>query len=209
MVLDASSVDGQQIVRAGRKVTRALAKKGRLEITHPNGTSFSCDLVGRPAGIEDGIVTKEDLDAGENMANLPAGEAFVVPDEKSGEGTIVFDRPIAYLGRLIRDVRVAFDGGRMVKFSASENEDIIRSDWNEAKGPKDLLGFLDIGLNPRARSGFLQDAIVAGSVFVAVGSNDEVPGGKNKTDFSLGASLTGATVTIDGRPVVRKGALAA
>lgn len=209
MVLDASSVDGQQIVRAGRKVTRALAKKGRLEITHPNGTSFSCDLVGRPAGIEDGIVTKEDLDAGENMANLPAGEAFVVPDEKSGEGTIVFDRPIAYLGRLIRDVRVAFDGGRMVKFSASENEDIIRSDWNEAKGPKDLLGFLDIGLNPRARSGFLQDAIVAGSLFVAVGSNDEVPGGKNKTDFSLGASLTGATVTIEGRPVVRKGALAA
>ena len=209
MVLDASSVDGQQIVRAGRKVTRALAKKGRLEITHPNGTSFSCDLVGRSAGIEDGIVTKEDLDAGENMANLPAGEAFVVPDEKSGEGTLVFDRPIAYLGRLIRDVRVAFDGGRMVKFSASENEDIIRSDWNEAKGPKDLLGFLDIGLNPRARSGFLQDAIVAGSVFVAVGSNDEVPGGKNKTDFSLGASLTGATVTIEGRPVVRKGALAA
>src|SRR5438132_1118388 len=64
MVLEASSVDGQQIVRIGRKVTRELAKKGRLEITHPNGTRFSCDLVGRPAGIEDGIVTKEDLDAG-------------------------------------------------------------------------------------------------------------------------------------------------
>ncbi len=209
MVLEASSVDGQQIVRVGRKVTRELAKKGRLEITHPNGTRFSCDLVGRPAGIEDGIVTKEDLDAGENMANIPAGEAFVVPDEKSGDGTIVFDRPIAWLGRWIRDVRVAFDGGRMVKFSASENEDLIRSEWEEAKGPKDLLGYLDIGLNPRARSGFLQDAIVAGNVYVAVGANDEVPGGKNKTDFYLGASLTGATVTIDGRLIIRKGALAA
>src|SRR3989475_6748918 len=209
MVLEASSVDGQQIVRVGRKVTRALAKKGRLEITHPNGTRFSCDLVGKPAGIEDGIVTKEDLDVGENMANIPAGEAFVVPDEKSGDGTIVFDRPIAWLGRWIRDVRVAFDGGRMVKFSASENEDLIRSEWEEAKGPKDLLGCLDIGLNPKAQSGFLQDAIVAGSLYVAVGANDEVPGGKNKTDFYLGASLTGATVTIDGRPIIRKGALAA
>ena len=209
MVLEASSVDGQQIVRIGRKVTRELAKKGRLEITHPNGTRFSCDLVGRPAGIEDGIVTKEDLDAGENMANIPAGEAFVVPDEKSGDGTIVFDRPIAWLGRWIRDVRVAFDGGRMVKFSASENEDLIRSEWEEAKGPKDLLGYLDIGLNPKARSGFLQDAIVAGNVYVAVGANDEVPGGKNKTDFYLGGSLTGATITIDGRPIIRKGALAA
>lgn len=209
MVLEASSVDGQQIVRVGRKIMRALAKKGRLEITHSNGTRFSCDLVGRPAGIEDGIVTKEDLDTGENMANIPAGEAFVVPDEKSGDGTIVFDRPIAWLGRWIRDVRVAFDGGRMVKFSASENEDLIRSDWEEAKGPKDLLGYLDIGLNPKARSGFLQDAIVAGSVYVAVGSNDEVPGGKNKTDFYLGASLTGATVTINGRPIIRKGKFAA
>src|ERR1700704_4245931 len=209
MVLEASTVDGQQIVRVGRKVTRALAKKGRLQITHPNGTRFSCDLVGKPAGIEDGIITKEDLDAGENMANIPAGEAFVVPDEKSGDGTIVFDRPIAWLGRWIRDVRIAFDGGRMVKFSASENEDIIRSEWDEAKGPKDLLGYLDIGLNPKARSGFLQDAIVAGSVYVAVGANDEVPGGKNKTDFYLGASLTGATITIDGHPVVRKGALPA
>src|SRR5207247_2393670 len=209
MVLEASSVDGEQIVRIGRKVTRELAKKGRLEITHPNGTRFSCDLVGRPAGIEDGIVTKEDLDAGENMANIPAGEAFVVPDEKSGDGTIVFDRPIAWLGRWIRDLRVALDGGRMVKFSASENEDLIRSDWDEAKGPKDLLGYLDIGLNPRARSGFLQDAIVAGNVYVAVGANDEVPGGKNKTDFYLGASISGATVTIDGRPIIRKGALAA
>src|SRR5256885_808889 len=75
MVLEASSVDGQQIVRVGRKVTRALAKKGRLEITHPNGTRFSCDLVGKPAGIEDGIVTKEDLDVGENMANIPAGRS--------------------------------------------------------------------------------------------------------------------------------------
>src|SRR5207302_1560633 len=81
-----------------------------------------------------------------------AGEAFVVPDEKSGDGTIVFDRPIAWLGRWIRDVRVAFDGGRMVKFSASENEDLIRSEWEEAKGPKDLLGYLDIGLNPKAQS---------------------------------------------------------
>src|SRR5207302_1429507 len=79
--------------------------------------------------------------------------------------------------------------------------------WEEAKGPKDLLGYLDIGLNPNARSGFLQDAIVAGNVYVAVGANDEVPGGKNKTDFYLGGSLTGANVMIDGREVIRNGNL--
>lgn len=207
MMLEASSVDAREIVKAGKKVMRILSKSGHVEITHPNGTRFSCDLVGRKAGMDDGIVTKEDLDEGENMANIPAGEAFVVPDEKSGDGTIVFDRPIPYLGRWIRDVRIAFDGGKLTKFSASENEDFLRSDWEEAKGPKDLLGYLDIGLNPKARSGFLQDAIVAGNVYVAVGNNDEVPGGKNKTDFYLGANLTGATVKIDGRPAIQRGQL--
>jgi len=44
-------------------------------------------------------------------------------------------------------------------------------------------------------------------VYVAVGNNDEV-GGKNNSDFYLGASLSGATVTVNGKPVVRDGALA-
>src|SRR5438046_10326556 len=125
MVLAASSVDGQQIVRTGRKVTKALAKKGHVEISHPNGTQFSCDLVGNPAGIEDGIITKEDLDQGENMANLPAGEAFVVPDVKSGDGTMMFDQPLAWLGRWIRGGRLAFEGGRMTKFSSSAKVAVI------------------------------------------------------------------------------------
>ena len=67
-------------------------------------------------------------------------------------------------------------------------------------------GRLDIGVNPRGRQGFLQDVIAAGNVYVAVGNNDEV-GGKNNSDFSLGASLTGATVTVNGKPVIEGGAL--
>src|SRR5947208_13140144 len=71
MVLAASSVDGQQIVRTGRKVTMALAKKGRVEISHPNGTQFSCDLVDNPAGIEESNVNKADIGQWRNMAIPP------------------------------------------------------------------------------------------------------------------------------------------
>ncbi len=207
MVLEASSVDPREIVRAGRRIAAALSKKGRLEISAPNGTRFACDLKGRKAALDDGMVSKEDLDEGENMANIPAGEAYVVPDERSAEGTIVFDRPIAMLGRWIRGLSMAFDGGRLAKWSASENEDMVRPDWERAKGDKDRLGYVDIGLNPRARTGFLQDVIVAGNVYVAVGDNEEA-GGRNKTGFFLGASLTGATVRVNGRAVVEGGHLA-
>ncbi|HEY5539617.1 MAG TPA: aminopeptidase [Thermoplasmata archaeon] len=208
MMLDASAVDPREIVRRGQKLGAILSKSGRLEITAPNGTRFSCDLVGRKAGIEDGMTTKEDIDSGDCMANIPAGELYVVPDEKSGEGTIVFDRPVAYLGRWVRGVSLAFDNGRLVKWSATENADLIQGDWEKAKGDKDRLGFIDLGLNPMAKTGFLQDVIVAGNTYVAVGDNDEV-GGKNKTDFYLASTLTGATVRVNGKTIVKNGALAA
>lgn len=207
MMIDASSVDPKEFVRRARKVRELLSRKGHVEITAPNGTRFSCALLGRKAAIEDGMVTEEDLDRGENMTNVPAGEVFVAPDEKTGDGTIVFDRPVAYLGKWIRGLTFAFDGGRLSKWSAAENVDLMQRQWAKAKGDRDRLGVLDLGLNPKARTGFLQDYIVEGNVYVAVGANAEV-GGKNKTDFSLGSTITGATVRIDGTTVVRGGALA-
>src|SRR2546427_9948707 len=118
MLLDASSVDPSEILRAGRKVQSALSKKGRLEISAPNGTRFSCDLVGRKAGIEDGVVSEADLDEGENVANIPAGEAYVIPDEESAEGTIVFDRPVANLGRGTRGIALAFATAKLPQLGA-------------------------------------------------------------------------------------------
>ena len=208
MLIEASSVDPAEIVRRGRKVQSMLSRKGRLEISSPNGTRFSCDLLGRKAGIDDGVVSKEDLDEGDNVTNVPAGEAYVIPDETSGQGTIVFDRPMAYLGRSIRGLTAAFDDGRLTKWDATENRDLLQADWEAGKPGRDRLGFIDIGLNPRARAGFLQDAIAAGNVYLALGNNEEVPGGKNKSEFALGSSITRATVTLDGKPIVTNGALA-
>jgi aminopeptidase len=206
MMLDASSVDPREIVRRGRKLRTLLSRRGRVEITAPNGTRFTCDLLGRKAGISDGVVDDEDMDRGENMTDVPAGEVFVAPDEKSASGTLVFDRPLAYVGRWVRGLRLAFDDGRLSKWSAEENADPIRARWEKAKGDKDRLGMLNFGLNPNARTGFLQDYVASGSVYVSVGDNSEV-GGKNKTDFFLGCTLTGATVTIDGAAVVKGGQL--
>src|SRR3989475_10430559 len=112
MLLDASSVDPSEILRAGRKVQSALSKKGRLEISAPNGTRFSCDLVGRKAGIEDGGVCEEDLNDGGNNANIPAVEVDGIPDEQSAEGTIVFDRPVANLLRRILGISLVSDNCR-------------------------------------------------------------------------------------------------
>lgn len=206
MMLEASSVDPRDLVRRGRKLKALLSKKARLEIRAPNGTQLSCDLLGRKAGISEGVVDAENLERGENLTDVPAGEAFVAPDEKSAKGTIVFDRPLPYVGKWVRGLTFAFDDGRLAKWSAAENADLLRPRWEKAKGDKDRLAIVDFGLNPNAHTGFLQDYIVGGSVYVGVGDNSEI-GGKNKTDFFLGCTVTGATVRIDGTTVVKGGQL--
>jgi len=207
MMLDASSVDPRELRRAGSKIRRLLSGKGHVEITHPNGTNFHCDLAGRKARIEDGVLTPDMIRGGENMAAIPAGEVFVAPEEKSGEGTIRFDRPVAYLGRWVRGLTFAFDGGH-AKWSAAENPELILPGWERAKAGKDLLAGIDIGLNPQARTGFLQDYLPAGNVYVAIGNNEEF-GGKNAVSFSLAGTLTGATVSVDGKVIVDAGKLVA
>ena len=207
MMLDASSADPREIRRLGRRGQRLLSGKGHVEVTAPNGTHLEFDLAGRPAHLDDGVVTEERLAEGENMASIPAGELYVAPDERSAEGTVRFDRPVAYVGRWMRGLTFAFDGGR-AKWSATEGDEIVRPQWAKGKPGKDLLGGFQVGVNPRARTGFLQDYIVAGSVYVLIGNNEEF-GGKNKTNFAMAGTLTGATVTVDGTRIVDQGKVVA
>ncbi len=208
MVLEASSVDPQTMARAGRKVQTAFSRKAHVELSAPNGTHFECELLGRKASLDVGVLTEDHLDRGENMVNIPAGEAYVCPDERSGDGTIRFDRPVPYIGRWVKGVTFAFDDGRLGKWSAEEGEEFLRPSWEKAKGDKDRIAYLQVGLNPNARAGFLQDAIVAGNVYVGIGDNSESDG-KNKTSFFLGSSITDATLTVDGKTIVADGRIVA
>ena len=70
--------------------------------------------------------------------------------------------------------------------------------WNR------LLGGFEFGLNPAAQTGFLQDYLPAGNVYLAIGDDEEF-GGKNTPGFSMAGTLTGATVTIGGKTVLDGG----
>ncbi|MFX1474077.1 MAG: aminopeptidase, partial [Promethearchaeota archaeon] len=50
--------------------------------------------------------------------NMPSGEVFTSPVEKSVEGHIYFDIPFLYSGTEIQGVRLEFKEGKVVKFSA-------------------------------------------------------------------------------------------
>jgi len=70
----------------------------------------------------------------------------------------------------------------------------------------DRLAFFGFGLNPNLRHGFTQDDKVLGGVTIGFGDNSDKEG-KNKADRGFWASMTGATVTIGNRRVMKDGKL--
>lgn len=204
-LLAAGSADFAAIGRKGRRVGKVLSSSAEVTVTAPNGTDLAFRLRGRHARVYDGVVDEADVKEGEFMENVPPGTVYVIPDEGTADGTIVFDRPAYRSGLSIPDVRMEFRDGRAM-WTAGANSEMILNSWNRAKGGKDRLGFLSVGLNPLAAYGFLQDDLVAGSVGIDIGDNAEF-GGRNRSDFSFGSQLSGATLRVGGKTLVDAGRL--
>ena len=83
-------------------------------------------------------------DYGEN--NLPGGEVFTAPVPDSVEGTVLFDKPLMYEGREIRDGYLEFEGGEVVDHDANKNGDLLTELLNTDEGAR-RLGELGIGMN--------------------------------------------------------------
>lgn len=205
MLVRATSADFGPIARKGKKLATLLSKEAEVEITAPNGTRLTLELSGREARTDDGIVDAQDLKAGHFMTNVPPGYVIVSPDESTGEGIFRADRPAPYLGSGVMDVAFEFHAGH-AEWTASANSELVRSQYERAKGAKDRVGTLSIGINPEASYGYLQDDLVAGCVEVSIGDNSEEDG-RNRSDFGLGGRLSRATVRVGKRVIVDGGRL--
>ncbi len=205
MILEAGSTDFGALSRRGHRLADLLSKPAEVHVTAPNGTDLTFDLKGRAGVCDDGIVDAADLKKGNFMTGVPGGQSYVAPDEGSASGAVVADRPMPYLGTMARGIRLDFQDGKAT-WSAESGGEAFRSSFEKATGGKDRLAAISIGLNPAMKYGFLQDDLVAGGVEISIGDNSEF-GGKNRSNFSLAARLSQATVQIGRKTVVDGGRL--
>lgn len=63
---------------------------------------------------------------GGNGRNIPSFEIFTSPDCRVTEGFISFNQPIYRYGNIIKNVKLEFKKGKVVKFSASHGENLLR-----------------------------------------------------------------------------------
>ncbi len=207
MIEAAMEVSPKELYEMGKRLEPILGGVAPARVTAPNGTDLRFELGGRTPQIFDGILDEDDIKRGSLGVGLPAGNIEVAVLEDTAEGTVVFDVPAPQVGVLIKEMKWVFKDGKLVEISAKENEKSIKGLYAGASGDKDRLGALTIGLNPRAKTGFLENAIPLGAVTLSIGDNREL-GGKNESDWGFPGTLSNATLEIAGKNVVKEGKLA-
>jgi aminopeptidase len=118
--------------------------------------------------------------------NIPSFEIFTSPDWRGTEGRIRFSEPLYSYGSLVSGIELTFEGGRVVKATADENEELLAQIVAADNGDKvGELSLTDARLSPI-------DRFMASTLF------DENTGGPyGNTHLALGLSLRD---TYDGDP---------
>lgn len=119
------------------------------------------------------------LDAGEE--NMPGGEIFMAPVRESLEGWIKFDYPRIVSGKLLSGVKLKFEKGKVIEFSADQGSEflgeLLKTDDNAC-----YIGELGIGCNPsiqRYTNSLLFDEKIDGTIHLALGMAYKDNGGGN------------------------------
>src|SRR5256885_1389947 len=121
--------------------------------------------------------------AADGRLNMPDGEIFTSPVETATSGEIRFSFPAIFQGRGVEDVRLRFEGGRVVQAEARTGNDYLGSLLDMDDGAR-ILGEVAFGLNyeiDHFTRDILFDEKIGGTMHFALGSSFKKLGGRNES----------------------------
>src|SRR6185312_9001988 len=137
-------------------------------------------VVGPDTDLRLNVAGREWL-AADGKLNMPDGEIFTSPVETETEGEIRFSFPAIFQGRGVDDVRLRFEGGRVVHAEAGSGNEFLQSLLDMDEGAR-ILGEVAFGLNyeiDRFTRDILFDEKIGGTLHFALGSSFKWLGGQN------------------------------
>ncbi len=178
-------------------------------------------IVDRLADVQTMRVVAEDTDITVGVAgrrwipchgdrNFPDGEVFTAPIETETRGDVRFSYPAIFGGREVEDVRLRFDGGRVVKSEATAGGDLLREMLAMDDGAS-ILGEFAIGANyavERYSKQILFDEKIGGTCHMAVGAGYPESGSTNTSalHWDMVCDLrSGGEIHADGELIYRDG----
>jgi aminopeptidase len=89
------------------------------------GTDFTVGLL---PGARWEAATFETVDGIEHMANIPTEEVFTSPDPQRLDGHVTASKPLVLIdGTVVENLRLRFEGGRIVDVQADSAQDVMRT----------------------------------------------------------------------------------
>lgn len=212
MVNEAIAADYSLIAAKGKQLSTLLKNGKKLQVTSANGTNFSVNLDNRPVSINDGIISDEDLKSPveqDRHIALPAGMLITTVNETSATGKVTIPKDRIHDIDGIRDLQnFSFDlvNGKIANFKSETHQEFMVKKIGEFESLNQFSGII-IGFNPAMR--VMQDFRpyeAEGHVALLIGGND-LTGGKNTSKHSLIFHVEKATVSIDGKVIIKDGKL--
>jgi aminopeptidase len=202
------NIDYTALQATAEKARTALSGK-EVEITHPNGTNIKLEIESKPAYLSDGVISADDVAKGNLNVYLPAGEAAVIPAANSGTGKFVIEKDY-FNGKEVHNVVLTFENGKLTTMTGEgDGFAAMKADYDARGEGKDLLSFIDLGINPSytlAPSSKLGNWVSAGMVSFGTGNNTWA-GGTLESTGGIESHIAGCTVKVDGKTVVENGVL--
>ena len=173
------------------------------------GRSTEVQIVGKDTDLRFSVKGRKWL-AFDGKMNMPDGEIFTAPITSTIDGRIYFEFPGVLGGRLMYDLCLVWEKGKMVKATASTNQEFLDGIVSSDAGSS-LIGEFAFGTNPyidRFCKDILIDEKIGGTIHIALGRAYKECGGKNESaihwDIVKDLREEGA-VYIDGKPVLEHG----
>ena len=170
MFFNACLLDWRAAVQGWRGLAKRLEQGSQVRIVGKK-TDLSFSVAGRRWLVLDGRI------------NMPDGEVLTAPVNETLNGYISFDFPGVFGGRLVHDISLAWEDGKLTEARASSNEDFLHDILTTDQGAS-RLGEFAFGLNTYVTH-FCKDILIdekmGGTVHIALGRAYPESGGTNRS----------------------------
>jgi len=200
------SVDYVQIAADCQAFADLLTAAEEVVLRTAYGTDLRFSLEGRPGQVDNGLYTTDP----EHWGNLPAGEAYVIPLEGTGEGQLV--APAGWYPDLSEDIVLRIEEGEVVELRGGGavgdefRQFLSLGEDNPVCKARRNLAELGIGTNPNAcrPDNVLEAEKIKGTVHIAIGDNAHM-GGRVEADFHEDFVQPQPDLYLDGKLVIEGG----
>lgn len=190
MLKGAMRVNWENLAERTKKIAKRINRSENIEIETPAGTHLFLSKKGRKAREDTGIITTPG-----SSGNLPAGEVYLAPLEKTAKGRLVLEW--APTRKLKRPITLYVKKGMVKKIRGKEKyADYLKTKLLERTENANIAE-LGIGTNDRASrpDNILESEKILGTIHIALGDNSTF-GGRVTTPFHQDFIFFKPTVTL-------------